>query len=142
MFLMYRIDCLPPDLIQPVWWQLRDVCEVLELWVVCMHSNQLVVLLALVKHLHDTDGAHPHEAHGHNRLLHRDTRVQGTYKSEGSVSIQLVALFTKLQIGDNCNIRVLHRYLLYGRLHSQPANHLADSKHWQPCIQSKPPSSC
>lgn len=46
------------DLCQSVAGQLTDVGEVLEGRVITVHSNDLVILLALVKHAHHTNGLH------------------------------------------------------------------------------------
>jgi hypothetical protein len=66
----------PPDLVQPVLGQLRDVLEVAVLGVVSVDGDDLVVALALVDHLHHADGLRAQEGHGHDGFLHQDEDVE------------------------------------------------------------------
>lgn len=61
----------PPDLVQAVLRQLRNVLEVAVLGVVRVDGDNLVVALALVDHLHHADRFRAQEGHGNDGLLGR-----------------------------------------------------------------------
>ena len=66
----------PPDLVQPVLGQLRNVLKVAVLRVVGVDRDDLVVAFALVDHLHHADGLGAEKGHGHDGLLHQDEDVE------------------------------------------------------------------
>jgi len=73
----------PTNLCQPVLGQLVDIIIVSELRIVRMYCNDLVILLALINHLHYTNWLGAQERHGDDWCLHQDQDILNTSSFHG-----------------------------------------------------------
>ncbi len=68
----------PTNLCQPVLGQLVDIIIVSKLRIIRVYCNDLVILLALINHLHHTNWLGAQEGHRDDWRLHQDQDILNT----------------------------------------------------------------
>ena len=80
--LLGQMQHTPTDFCQSVLGQLIDIIIVPEFRIIRVYSYDLVILLTLVNHLHDTNGLGAEERHRDDWCLHKNQDILKTHKSE------------------------------------------------------------